>query len=176
MQFTIFLAILVLLVVSVIDILRLKIAPTPTSKKVATKLIEMLPKSIDGTIYELGSGFGTLTLKLAKHYPHTKIVAFEKAIVPFVISKLLFGIYRIKNVELRFKDFRKESFKGGQYFICYLYRQIMPFIAKKIESEVIEACWLISHTFEVLHRDSTQLAYSKDLYNTPIYFYQFIKK
>ncbi len=173
MQLTIFLAILILLMVAVTDVLRLKIAPTPTSKKVAAKLIEMMPPFVDGPIYELGSGFGTLTLKLAKRYPHTKIVAFEKAIIPFTLSKFLFWIYQVQNVELRFKDFRKESFKEGQYFICYLYRQIMPIISEKIESETSKTSWLITHTFAVPSRETAALSYSQDLYQTPIYFYKF---
>ena len=53
------------------------ISPTPTSPRVAQKLLEVLPNLHSGKIAEFGSGWGTLAFALARQFPQSEIIAIE---------------------------------------------------------------------------------------------------
>ncbi len=156
----------------ILDSLRLKITPTPSSKKVRQKILEILPKGVDGPIYELGSGFGQMTLDLAKHFSGHPIKSYERATVPYLVQRLLLFFYRPQNAKLLFEDFMKKDSSDAGLIFCYLYREIMPRLALKIEKSTTKKVWVISHTFAIENWTPVKIIYANDLYHTPIYLYQ----
>ena len=48
------------------------ISPVPTTPRVARAMLALLPDDVGGTIYELGAGWGTLALALARRYPRAQ--------------------------------------------------------------------------------------------------------
>lgn len=161
-----------ILFIFVWDSYRLKITPTPTSLKVKKKIFENLPKNIQGDIYELGSGFGTMTLALAKRYPSQFVKSYEKALIPFLFQQVLLWFNPKKKVDLLKQDFRTMSLNHAGLVFCYLYRSIMPELAKKFEKELPEGTWVITHTFAIDNWPAYKIIYSNDMYKTPIYFYK----
>ena len=69
-----------LILLVVIYTFRTGISPAPTTGKVNRELWKLLPEKVDGTVYELGSGWGTLAVPLARRYPH--VVAYELSPLP----------------------------------------------------------------------------------------------
>ncbi len=170
----IFLLLTVALVLTIFlyDYLRYQIGPNSTSKKVRKRLSEHLPQEIQGTIYELGSGFGQMSLFFAKHYPESTIFSFERARIPFIIQKLwIMGQFQSR-IELKFEDFLKQDLSEAKLIFCYLYPTIMTKIAEKFYQEAAPGTWLITHTFAMRKYQPEAVVYAEDLYRTPIYFYK----
>ncbi|MCH9632402.1 MAG: hypothetical protein S4CHLAM6_07360 [Chlamydiae bacterium] len=171
MEWIALLLIVSILIIFIVDCVRCKITPTPSSKKVRLKVLEILPKTVDGVILELGSGFGQMALDLSKHFPKNSVMSFEKAYIPYFIQRFLLMRSHAKNITLFFKDFKKRDFSNSGLIFCYLYRSIMPELMKKIRSEAQKPTWVISHTFAIDELKPIKTAYANDLYNTPIYLY-----
>ena len=77
----------------VIWTLRNGISPMPSSPKAKAAIFQLIeeyvPKEMEGDIVELGSGFLTLALPIAKKFPHIKIIAYETSTLPYLISKII---------------------------------------------------------------------------------------
>lgn len=150
----------------IVDTIRLGISPMPTSRKVRKSLFSMLPTKFDKTIYELGSGFGFLALKLARRYPNAKVVAFEKAVIPCLVSK--FRSLFVKNLTVYYEDFFQVDLTKADLLISYLFPGAMKRLAKKhMHGE------LFSHTFRLPGFKPSQVVKSHDLYHTEIFRYSF---
>ncbi len=154
------------------DSLHFGITPTPTSKKVRNKILEILPEKIDGSIFELGSGFGTMTFDLAQKFNSNKVLGYEGAKIPYFISQLLSMWKRPLNAELLYRDFKHEDLSKAGLVFCYLYRDIMPILVKKFNTELPKGTWVISHTFAIYDWKPLKVYYADDIYKTPIYVYQ----
>lgn len=125
-----------------------------------------MPDQIEGVIYELGSGFGVLAVKIARKYPKAEVVAFEKAIIPFLCSRFL-ALF-VKNLTVRYKDFFEVDLTQADYLITYLFPGAMKRLAHmRMRGD------LYSHTFRLPGFTPDSTVHSHDLYNTEIYHYSF---
>lgn len=140
------------------------ISPMPTSPKVQRALLNAMPDQIEGTIVELGSGWGTLAFALARRYPNAQVIGYETSHIPYLFSLL----FRRKNLTFVRKDFFKESLQVT-VAICYLYPTAMQRLKEKLESEGEIA--VITHTFAVNGWKAKKIVEVDDLYKTKIYFY-----
>lgn len=149
---------------------RYGIGPTPTSPKVKRGVIRLFPKKIDGTIYELGAGFGTLAFAAADHYPKNQVVAIEVSPLPWAWLHLrqLFA-YR-PNLSIQYGDLFQLPINGAGLVLCYLYPGAMPGLKTKIEKESAQA-QVITHTFAIPGWHPDQTIKAGDIYETPIYLY-----
>ena len=141
----------------------------PTSTKIKKALFKALPDSMEGTIVELGSGWGTLALPLARRYSKCQIIAYELSPLPYAVSCLLKCIYRQKNLEIKRVDFFSEPLQNASMAICYLYPGAMKRLKEKFEKEGHHL--VVSHTFSVPGWTPIKTVAVHDLYNTKIYFY-----
>ena len=53
----------------VVHALIVGVAPAPTSPRVASVMLALIPPGIEGVVFELGSGWGTLAFPLARRLP-----------------------------------------------------------------------------------------------------------
>ncbi len=143
---------------------KLGISPMPTSPKVKRALLAALPEQIEGTIYELGSGWGHLALALAKKYPQNQVVAYELSPLPYLFSHIL--SLSVKNLSIRRENFYKVSFQDKGLFVCYLFPKAMQKLEQKLEGTVI------SHTFAFPSRQPARIIEVEDAYRTQIYAYK----
>ncbi|MBA2369564.1 MAG: methyltransferase [Candidatus Protochlamydia sp.] len=151
------------------------ITPTPTSTKVKKLVLKILPSEVKGKIVELGSGWGHLTLSLARHYPDNVIEAYEISPIPYSISYILNLWKQFSNLKLIKKDFFKISLDGCGLIVCYLYPGAMEKLKVKFEKELAPGTFIVSHTFAIPGWVPLKLMHANDLYHTPVYLYQ-IKK
>lgn len=152
------------------------ITPTPSSRKVINRIQKVLPPLIKGRIVELGSGWGTLAIFLARHFPLSQIDAYEISPIPFLVSKLAVFILSLKNVAFFREDIFKVSLKNASLTVCYLYPGAMIRLKEKFESELAPLSYVLSHTFAVPGWTPILIEYADDLYRTPIYLYQITYK
>ncbi len=155
---------LIIAISIVIDTLRIGISPMPTSPKVWATLKQVTPDKPPKTIYELGCGFGWLSILLARKYPTSQVIAFEKAFVPYLVSKVI--SFFISNLQVRWEDFLKVDLTESELLVCYLFPQGMQQLAQKPMKGL-----LISHTFSLPGYQPYEERVAEDLYKTRVYAY-----
>lgn len=151
---------------------RYGITPTPTSSKVRKVILQALPLAVDGKIVELGSGWGHVTLALAKRYPKHPIDAYEISPIPFLISWLLIRWKKLGWVHLFRKDFFQVPLADSGLIVCYLYPGAMQRLKEKFKEELRPDTLVLTHTFAIPGWTPIQRIYADDLYHTPIFIYR----
>ena len=171
-MFELYLLISLLFIILIIAISSIKIgiSPMPSSKKVASEILILAKNSSKDKIIDLGSGFGSLAIFLAVNMPDKKVLAYELSFFPYIISKILKTILRVKNLEVYKKDFLKENLKNS-LLVCYLFPKGMEKLEDKLFDETINT-EIISSTFAFRHIKYRKKIEAKDIYRTPIYFYK----
>lgn len=147
------------------------ISPMPTLGKVRRRLLPLAEAELEGTILELGAGWGTLAFALADRCPRAKVVAFELSPLPFAFCWLRWRLAPRPNLELRRQDFFRASFTGASLVVCYLFPGAMTRLAPKLLEELAPGTRIISHTFALRGWRPRRLLTVDDLYRTPIYLY-----
>ena len=145
------------------------IGPMPTSQSVKKALLSKLI-DLKGPIIELGTGWGTLTVLLAKKFPREQIIAYENSWIPYFFSKIRLLKYR--QVTLLYKDFWEEDLSNSGTIICYLYPKAMDRLKIKFEKELSPSTLVVTHTFAIPGWRPTETLQADDLYRTPIYHYR----
>lgn len=152
------------------------ISPMPTSRKAKRCLLELLPKEIDGNVYELGSGWGTLVFSLARRYPHCRIVGYETSPVPFWFSRLRQMIVRLPNLQLQRRDFFQVPLGDASLLVCYLYPGAMRQLKVKLSEELKSRSWVVSNTFSIPGWKAEEIREVGDIYYSKIYLYRIEKE
>lgn len=174
---TVILLMFVLVIASIVFwSLRNGISPMPTSGKAKRRLLGALPGEVKGTIYDLGSGWGTLAIPLARHYPHCRVVGFETSFFPYWFSKVRFLFSRLPNLHLERKDFYQVPLQDAGLVVCYLYPGAMRMLSLKLAEELKPGAWVISNTFSLPGWLASDVLEAGDLYYSKIYVYRVAKK
>lgn len=155
----------------VIFTLRTGISPMPTLGKVRRQLLPLIDADLQGTILELGAGWGTLAFALADRCPRAKVIAFELSPLPFAFCRLRQRLAPRPNLELRRQDFFRASFTGASLVVCYLFPGAMTRLEPKLAAELAPGARILSHTFALRGWESLHTLVVEDLYRTPIYLY-----
>jgi len=136
----------------------------PSSRIAKRAMLSLLKESTPQVIYELGSGWGGMAIKLAKTFPQAKVVAFELSPIPYLYSKILSP--RLNNLNFRRRDFLKEDLAKADTIVCYLFPKGMELLEKKLQKQTV-----ISNSFALPNRKPAQTLYVDDFSSTPIYRY-----
>lgn len=146
----------------------------PSSPRVIRVLLQMIPADLQGTIVELGAGWGSLLFPLAKAFPHCQVIGYENSLIPFLSSKLLQKLFfAAPNLKIEREDFFQQSLHQSSLIICYLYPGAMKKLRNKFDAELSDGTLVISHTFAVPGWTPMQIVELNDLYRTKIYLYTF---
>ena len=147
--FVIFLLFLVMLGVVAVSIMGIyllisssfqKYAPPVRSsgrlkKMVLDEISQQLEKAPDGQkIVDLGSGWGTLLLPLAKKFPQHQFIGLERAFTPFHISCL--RAHKIPNLQFVKKDFFMYDLRQIDVVLMFLIGFMMPKVTEKCLKEL----------------------------------------
>ena len=148
------------------------ISPMPTSKKAKNAILSLLPKHAPGKVYELGSGWGTLIIPLAKHLNTSKVIGFETSPIPFYISKIRVWRAGFRNIEVFKMNFSDTSLTDATIVVCYLFPGAMGKLKQKFEKELKPGTLVISNTFAIPGWQPSQVIKTQDLYNKKVYLYK----
>ncbi|AMO56456.1 methyltransferase [Endozoicomonas montiporae] len=150
--------------------LKLGITPTPTSRTVQKTMERLLPKSVEGHIYELGCGWGTLLLMLSKHYPNHRITGYEQSTIPYLFAKAVTS--HKTNITVKKKDFFNTRLDDAGLVTCYLFpggmKRLDPFLKQQLPGK----CPVISHTFALPGWNKIEKIKAEDLYRTSVFVYR----
>lgn len=150
------------------------IAPMPTSFKAKRALIQSLPPTVSGCVYELGAGWGTLLLPLAHRYPYSEVTGFETSPLPFFVTRCRLSLNRVTHAKVLRRNFYKADLSDAGLIVCYLYPGAMHKLKPKFEGELKKGTWVISNTFAIPGWKPLQVVEVSDLYRNKIYVYQVI--
>lgn len=145
------------------------ISPMPTSPKVRRHLMDLLPEMSDGTIVELGSGWGNLIFPLSKKYANCKIIGYENSPIPYIFSSL---INHSPNLQIMRKDFFQRSLQDADLVVCYLFPRGMEQLKPKFEQELKPGTKVVSHTFAIPGWTPTETIEADDIHCSKIYLYE----
>ncbi|HAA56431.1 MAG TPA: SAM-dependent methyltransferase [Myxococcales bacterium] len=156
----------------VIDTLRLGISPMPSSLAVTSVVVKQLPVEVGQCCLEAGCGWGTLLFAMAKQHPDVRFVGVEASIFPYLFCVLRKMFTRTENVELCWQDVFTYPFGRVDVLVCYLFPAGMDTLKEKCEDELKQGAYVVSHTFRVPTWEPVDVVRLHDLYNTPVYTYQ----
>lgn len=147
-------------------------APMPTLPRVRAALLAALPEDLEGTVFELGSGWGTLAFPLARRYPRCPVVALEVSLVPWLVSRLRRLAEPLPNLDLRRADFHRADLSGAALVVCYLHPQGMERLKGKLEAELPPGALVLSNFFAFHGWSAESVRTLDDLHATRIYLYR----
>ena len=149
------------------------ISPSPTGGKVKRHLLEILEDIPPGTrIYELGSGWGTLAIPVARMFPDTPVTGYENSIVPYIASELRLAALSLKNLDLHWQNFFKVDLSDATLIVCYQSPGTMSLLRPKLEAELSDNTYVVSNTFTIPGWTPTETFRTNDLFRTRIYVYR----
>lgn len=144
----------------------------PSSTKAKRCLLKHLPVGLEGTIYDLGSGWGSLAFPLAHIYRDCKIVGLETSTIPYWFSRIRHIFQPAINLHLLRRDIFSVSLGEASLIICYLYPAAMQKLKAKFEQELKPGTWIISNTFSISGWNPEAIYEVGDMYHNKIYVYR----
>ncbi len=180
-------SITILIALSIVwSTLILGISPMPSSRQARQAMLMLLEETLietksdtaAGPIFELGSGWGSLLIPLAKKYPQRKIIGYELSIMPWLTTIILIKILGLKNVKVYRQNFLSADLSNASVILCYLFPRGMKQLEAKINETKLNAQntrleYLISNNFSLLSHKAIKTIQLNDLYKSPVYLYQF---
>ncbi|EPX63242.1 hypothetical protein D187_005647 [Cystobacter fuscus DSM 2262] len=152
--------------------LRIGITPMPTTGKVRRQMLSLLPETQQGTLLELGAGWGNLAFALAEHCPRASVVAYEWSPLPYAFARLRQRLAPRPNLRFVRGDFFQASFTGASAVVCYVHREAMRRLATKLREELAPGALIVSNTFALRGWTPSRTLVIPDLYRTRVYLYE----
>lgn len=152
--------------------LRNGISPMPTSGHARRGVLLLAKECKNEKIYELGSGWGTLLLPLAKEHPGSIIIGYETSPIPYFISWVRIKAAGLTNVRIIRKNFFEGDLSDAALVVCYLYPGAMERLKIKFEKELKKGASVISNTFAVPGWIPSETFKVQDFYHTIVYLYR----
>jgi trans-aconitate methyltransferase len=137
--------------------LRTGVPPVPASAAESEAVIALLREAdiaAGARIYELGCGWGSLALALARAFPEATIVGIEISPLPCAVAKL--RARRHPRVTIRWGDYRKHALRDAAAVTAYLMIKPMSDLATLLDRELAEGTPVVSLCFGF--RDRTPAA------------------
>ena len=144
----------------------------PTSPKQQRALLDSLPQDLQGKVIDLGSGWGTLAIGLAKKLPSCQITGYESSPIPHYVSAFFLLLFRYPNLRFVRTDIFELSVGDAEAVICYLYPGAMTKLKSKLETELQPGTIVITNTFAVPGWKPEKIAEVADFHRSKIYFYR----
>lgn len=121
----------------------------PSYGKVKNAVIEeaaaMLKDADNRTVMDLGSGWGTLLLPLAKRFPNHKFIGIERGFLPFYVST--WRARKLKNLTFQRQDFFLTDISEADIIFVFLLNSTMARLTSKIKQEMKPGSCVIANRF-----------------------------
>ena len=147
------------------------ISPMMSSGKACQAMLAAIDRPANGPLIDLGSGWGTLVIAVARKYPHQQVIGYELSWFPWLVSIIRKYSLRLDNLTLYRKDFKNAELSNASILFCYLSPGSMVALHKKLNHEQLNEILIVSNTFALPSCQPTKVIRLKDVYQTPIYVY-----
>ncbi|MGK0441275.1 MAG: 16S rRNA A1518/A1519 N6-dimethyltransferase RsmA/KsgA/DIM1 with predicted DNA glycosylase [Pseudohongiellaceae bacterium] len=152
------------------------ISPMPSSKKARQAMMHLVETAGAGTesgpIVDLGSGWGSLIIRLAVKYPSRQVVGYELSIMPWFVAMLVSKLLGLKNLTVYRQDFLKADLSAASVIVCYLFPAGMAALDAKLAEQKTTIRYLISNNFALPSLSAEKTLNLDDFYQSPIYCYR----
>lgn len=149
-----------------------KISPAQSNFKIIKTVKSYLVQNPAlNSVCDLGSGFGFFCLYLSWCFPQRQIQAIEIQTIPYYFSIFLKYLFRRKNLHIRKANFFHLKTIDVDCVYCYLYNDKKNLIGDHLKQVVKRKTVVISSTFK-LNLGNEKKIQVKDLYFSPVYFYE----
>jgi len=139
-------------------------------------MMQLADETGTGTIVDLGSGWGSFVIRIAKRYPQRQIIGYELSLLPWLISLLLKKIFGLNNLNLHRQNFYQADLSDTSVLVCYLFPGAMEKISTKLRLEQTNINFFISNSFALPGCNPYKTMIINDFYNSPIYLYKIGKR
>ncbi len=123
--------------------------PVPSDKKVRDAVLKEIETTLSCSsnkiIMDLGSGWGSFLIPLAKQFPAHSFIGIEKAFLPYFYAKIKGR--RFKNLRFERQNFFLSDISKADIVILYLIAHIMPRVTQKCLSEMKNGAVIYSNHF-----------------------------
>lgn len=151
--------------------LRTGVPPMPSGPGARQVMLRLLPATIDGPIYELGSGWGGLARALARRYPRNPVIGIELSPLPWLFAAAMLRLRPLPNLHFRRADIASTPLGDAGALLCYLMPAAMRRLAHKLEAELRPATPVVSHGFAVPGWQPRATVLNGDTGPSPVYRY-----
>lgn len=138
---------------------RLRIMPVPTLPAARRRALGLMPRDAK-VVVELGSGWGGMTRRLRRAFPHATVIAYERSILPWAVARLSGPVIR--------GDIFAADLTRADIVFCYLSPWHMAQLAPKFDAELKNGAHVVSVAFPVPGRTA-------DAQDAPAYLYRYAK-
>lgn len=125
----------------------------------------------EGSLIDLGSGWGTLVIAVARKYPHRQVIGYELSWLPWLVSLIRIYFLRLNNVTIYRRDFKDANLESASVLCCYLFPKAMLTIRRKLIHDHLNSMFIVSNTFALPLCEPMSVTRLNDFYRTPIYVY-----
>ena len=119
----------------------------PTSKQMYEVIAEHLPDGRDFTFIDLGCGFGTLLMHLARVRPRGRYRGVEIGLLPYLIAKCRAALGGRGRIEISLKSFWNLPLGGYNYVYAFLAPPPMPRLWEKARRELKPGAVFLVNSF-----------------------------
>jgi hypothetical protein len=153
--------------------LRNGISPMPSSGKVVESALRQIKNRPirNGTVMDLGSGWGTFCFQLAKRLPNATVIGYETSPVPWLYSLIVSRLFNFRNLRFPRKNFFDVPIDRADLIVCYLCTGAMTRLKPKFDRELRPGTTVISSTFAVPGWKPASVVEVNDWYKTKVYLY-----
>lgn len=121
----------------------------PSYGKIKNAMLEeaevMLKNTSGKIVVDLGSGWGTLLLPLARKFPEHKFVGIERGFLPFNVS--LWRARKLKNLVFYRQDIFTSDISDADIIFVFLLNSAMAKLTSKLKSETKPGSVVIANRF-----------------------------
>jgi len=127
-----------------------------------------LPKQ--AIVYELGSGWGSLVIALARAFPEARIRGIETSPLPYWVARIRTA--NMPNVFLQRSNFHESDLQDAHAVTCYLMIKPMRKLAAQLDRMLKPGTPVVSLTFRFRDREVAAVAQGPGLPGTAaLYFW-----
>ena len=154
-----------------VGVLRTGISPMPSSAAAVQTVLTYVQPNNPGTIIELGAGWGSLAVPLARAHPQREVIAYEVSTIPWLVLRLRAATSGTPNLDVRRQDFFTADLSSAAAVVCYLFPGGMTRLSDKLKRELLSSTVIVSNTFALPGWSAKQRTKLNDMHRTRVYQY-----
>lgn len=141
-----------------------------SSSAVVDALVEIVARENAENFADIGAGVGTIAVPLARQYPRLRIVAMERAPLPWLLG--FWRCRKLGNVEVRFESLWRSNLAGFAVVFAFLSPVVMAGVGEKVRREMRGGSLFISSSFPVPDWLPEKVIVLDDRQKTHLYCYR----
>lgn len=148
------------------------ISPVPTSRRARAAAFAALPDRLDGTLYDLGAGWGTVAFPLARRFPNNKVIAIELSPVPWAVMRIRGWVTSSPNLKVQRRDFLTQPLGDAGLVFVYQYPALVAQLGRKLSTELKAGTLVVSNGCPLPGWDLEQMMTADDLILSEVYVHR----